>query len=218
MLERYQGRWIRLTAEDGTVLEGTAEVFPSGYGLQELGWGEESLQLGETLLFRSQIRSIRTAEEAAPPAVDREGLMARLLEGPFLLADHLPRPVPREAGGRVFALERYFSRPDGAGALRRRFAELLLRLNCYWSMEVSFDACAHWTRDPEPEDFLRRTEALAGEDFLRVLYPGPGAMADLEAGELSLTLYAPDETFAETARALAGAAGLFLRPGEDAEI
>jgi hypothetical protein len=47
MLLRYDGKKVRLTDEDGSVFTGTAEVFPSGYGLHEFDRAEESIRLGD---------------------------------------------------------------------------------------------------------------------------------------------------------------------------
>ena len=58
MLFRYQDKEIRITTEDGSVFTGTAEVFPSGYGLHEFGRGEEGIQLDDVIVFKSDIRII----------------------------------------------------------------------------------------------------------------------------------------------------------------
>lgn len=73
MLFRYQNKEIRVTTEDGSVFTGIAEVFPSGYGLHEFGREEESIQLDDVILFRSDIRSIEELPKAAPEAADPRG-------------------------------------------------------------------------------------------------------------------------------------------------
>ena len=55
MLQRYQGKELRVTTEDGAVFTGIAEVYPSGYGLHEFGREEESIQLGDVTLFRFNV-------------------------------------------------------------------------------------------------------------------------------------------------------------------
>ena len=75
MLFRYQDKEIRVTTEDGSVFTGVAEVFPSGYGLHEFGREEESIQLGDVILFKSDIRSIEElsvlADELACSGISR---------------------------------------------------------------------------------------------------------------------------------------------------
>ncbi len=63
-----------------------------------------------------------------------------LLQTPYWIVDILPEQVPENADGQYFSVERYFLRPARRRALRRRYAELLLRLNCYEDMAVSFDS------------------------------------------------------------------------------
>ena len=44
MLLRYQDKEVRITAVDGSVFTGIAEVLPSGYGLHEFDREEEEIQ------------------------------------------------------------------------------------------------------------------------------------------------------------------------------
>ena len=67
--------------------------------------------------------------------------------------DILPEQVPADAAGQYFAVERCFLRPERIFPLRRKYAELLLRLNCYADMAVSFNSCASWETNPDPETF-----------------------------------------------------------------
>ena len=213
MLSRFEGREIRVTAEDGTVFTGTAEVFPSGYGLHEFGREEECLRLGDVILFRSDIRRIEDLTKPAPGSGDPrrfDELMGALLEGPYWIVDILPEQVSADAGGQYFAVERYFLQPERIRPLRRKFAEILLRLNCYCDMAVSFDACASWETDPDPETFAARTETLSGNDFLRAVFPGQNAMIDYDRNDTYLTVYDPDAALLDKVRALAAAEGLFV--------
>lgn len=136
--------------------------------------------------------------------------MNALLKEPCWIADLLPRQVPGDRAGRYFAVERYFRRPERRASLRRKQGELLLRLNCYADMVVSWDGCESWETNPEPEDFVRRLETVADSAFLRVLFPERETMADLDPGDTWMTVYSRDPAFLETFRQLAAAAGLFL--------
>ena len=64
MLERYDGKKVRLITEDGSVLTGKAEFCSSGWGLDTFGREEESLRLGIYQLFESDIRSVEPLEES----------------------------------------------------------------------------------------------------------------------------------------------------------
>ena len=43
VLSRFDHKRVEITAEDGSVCTGTAEVYPSGYGLHEFDRAEESI-------------------------------------------------------------------------------------------------------------------------------------------------------------------------------
>ena len=63
----YEGKLVRVTDQEGRKITGTAVSFPSGYGLHEYNREEDGLQVGEYVLFKSQIAQIEcrpTYEEA----------------------------------------------------------------------------------------------------------------------------------------------------------
>ena len=220
MLNRYQNKKIKVTTEDGAEFTGIADVFPSGYGLHEFDRAEESIQLDDVIVFKSDIRKIEELSDAAPDEADArrfDEMMGELLEGPYWIVDILPEQVSADAGGQYFAVERYYLQPERIRALRRRYAEILLRLNCYYDMAVSFDSCASWETNPDPEAFAERVVGLSGNDFLRVVFAEQNAMIDCEPEETYLTVYDPDAALQPLLTALAAAEGFFIwsPPQED---
>ena len=220
MLNRYQNKRIKVTTEDGTEFTGIADVFPSGYGLHEFDRAEEGIQLDDVIVFKSDIRRIEELSDAASDQADArrfDEMMGELLEGPYRIVDILPEQVSADAGGQYFAVERYFLQPERIRALRRRYAEILLRLNCYYDMTVSFDSCASWETNPDPEAFAERVVSLTGNDFLRAVFAEQNAMIDCEPEETYLTVYDPDAALQPLLTALAAAEGFFVwsPPQED---
>ena len=212
-LHRYQDKKVRITTEDGAVFTGIAELFSSGYGLHEFDREEEGIELDDVILFKSDIRNIEELTETASGAVSPrrfDTLMGALLEGPYWIVDILPEQVSAEAAGQYFAVERYFLRPERIVPLRRKYAEILLRLNCYCDMAVSFDACASWETNPDPETFAARVTALSENEFLRAVLAGQNAMIDYDRNDTYLTVYDPGEALQDKVRALAAAEGLFV--------
>lgn len=213
MLHRYQDKEVRITTEDGSVFTGIAEVFPSGYGLHEFGREEEGIQLDDVILFKSDIQSIEELAKLAPEATDPrrfDNMMGELLEGPYWIVDILPEQVPADSKGQYFAVERYFLKPERIVPLRRKYAEILLRLNCYVDMAVSFDACASWETNPDPEAFAARVARLSGNEFLRAVFAEQNAMIDYDHNDTYLTVYDPGAALMDKIRSLAAAAGLFV--------
>ena len=142
-------------------------------------------------------------------------MIEKLLKGPYWIVDIFPAQVPAHAAEQYFAVEQYYLQPERISALRRKYAELLLRLNCYFDMAVSFDGCTSWETNPEPEAFAERLAELSGNDFFRAVFPVQNAMIDCAPEETWMTLYDPDAALLDFLRALAAAEGLFVwRPPE----
>lgn len=212
-LSRYQNKQVRITTGDGAVFTGIAEVLPSGYGLHEFDREEESIQLDDVILFKSDIKSIEELPESAYEAADPrrfDELMGKLLEGPYWIVDILPEQVSADAAGQYFAVERYFLQRSRIVPLHRKYAEILLRLNCYHDMAVSFDACASWETNPDPETFAERVAGLSGNEFLRAVFAEQYAMIDYDHNDTYLTVYDPGAALLDKVSALAAAEGLFL--------
>lgn len=212
-LQRYQDKAVRITTQDGTVFTGMGSVFPSGYGLHEFDREEEGIQLDDVILFKSDIRSVEelsktTSEAVSPRRYDDR--MGQLLEGPYWIVDILPEQVSADAAGQYFAVERYFLERSRIVPLRRKYAGILLRLNCYYDMTVSFDACMSWETNPDPEAFVERVAGLSGHDFLRAVFAEQNAMIDYDHNDTYLTVYDPDFALLDKVRALAAAEGLFV--------
>lgn len=160
-------------------------------------------------LNRYQNKQVRITTETADPR-RYDDLMGELLEGPYWIVDILPEQVSAHAAGQYFAVERYFLQPERIVPLRRKYAEILLRLNCYADMVVSFDSCASWETNPDPEAFAERVAGLAGNDFLRAVFAQQNAMIDYDHNDTYLTVYDSDTVLLDKVRALAAAEGLFV--------
>ncbi len=213
MLLRYQDKEVQITTVDGAVFTGIAEFFPSGYGLHELDREEEGVQLDDVVIFKSDIRTIEELSKTAPETADPrrfDDMMGALLEGPYWIVDILPEQVPADAAGQYFAVERYFLQRLRIVPLRRKYAEILLRLNCYYDMAVSFDSCMTWETNPDPEAFADRVAGLSGNDFLRAVFAEQNAMIDYDHNDTYLTVYDPDAALLDKLRALAAGSGLFV--------
>ena len=219
ILSRFENKRIEITTEDGSVFTGIAEVFPSGYGLHVFDRAEESILIDGLYIFKSDIRKIEILlenESSMIPVRQFDDLMGDLLEGPYWIVDILPEQVPKESRGQYFSVERYYLQPDRIQTLRRKYAEILLRLNCYFDMVVSFDSCESWEKNPDPEIFTNRLISLSGNGFLRAVFEAEPAMVDIEHDDTYMTVYDPNLQLMEKMRMLAVAEGLFIwKPSEN---
>ena len=127
---------------------------------------------------------------------------------PYCIIDILPEQVPSDSPGRYFEVERYFrSRLD---KIIRKFADFLLKLNCYCELEVSRD-CETFSGDIAPEDlecFLLETNASPYPLYIRVNHTD--ALFAYAGDEHYLTLYEPDRELLRLVHQLAQSEGLFV--------
>ncbi len=128
-----------------------------------------------------------------------------LLEKPCWVVDILPERVPEGSPGQFFAVEAYYLRPERLAGIRRKFTDLLLKLNCYDQLRIVTE---EGTEAPSPEELDRRI-AEGNEDLLFLL--SGDALVTLNRDDIYLSVYGPDETLLERIGKLAAAEGLFLR-------
>ena len=146
--------------------------------------------------------------------MDKEKLIEELLEKPCLVVDFLPEQVPAGSPGQYFAVDDYFLKTPQLAVLHRQFAEILLKLNGYDDMSVSFDGGETWETNPDPEDFAERVTGLSGGAYLRVLFEARGVMIDLDAGDFYMAVFGAEKALTDRLRKLSAAEGLFFRSPE----
>ncbi len=138
--------------------------------------------------------------------------MEELLNKPYWVVDFLPRQVPAKSGGQFFAVEEYYLRSP----LRRRFAEVLLKLNCYYEARVCEPETEKWQVNPPPERLF--AWIAENEKDLRVLLPAEDTLITVNRDDLYMTVYGPSRDVLELLRPLSAAAGLFLwQPPQEGE-
>ncbi len=139
-----------------------------------------------------------------------------LIEKPYWIVDILPKQVPADAGGQYFKVEKYYL--ERLPLIRRKYAGLLRKLNCYFDMEMSRD-CEEWVGNPEPAAFDQWADDNGSEASLAVslsviLKPVDTLMV-MERDSTFMTVYNLTEEVLEIIRQLAAAEGLFVWQPED---
>lgn len=133
----------------------------------------------------------------------------------YWIIDILPKQVPAASAGQYFKVERYFlSRLD---EISRKFALILIRLNCYYDLQVSTDG-ETWRKNESPEDLAHLfEESIASHSPLSILVGSDEALITFSGDDHYMTLYNPDEEILELVRQCAGAEGLFVWGPKQAE-
>lgn len=134
-----------------------------------------------------------------------------LFETPASVVDVFPFQVPAARMRQYAPVERWLCGKPQILELYRRFADLLLKLNCYSDLWVYLPEADDWQPTPEPESLVDLITSRAERGDLVFLFPDENALFSLNGGDLYLSFYDPDRRLCETVRALAAAEGLFVR-------
>ena len=131
-----------------------------------------------------------------------------LLSKPFWVIDILPAQVPEKSAGRFFAVEKYYLQQPLMADLHRRFADILLKLNCYSDLLVSFSGSDQQVCNPEPE--LLVSWIVSEQKDLCIVLPEENTLITLNHDDTCMTVFNPPESLLDRIRSLAAANGLFL--------
>ena len=83
----------------------------------------------------------------------QDDIFDSLLQTPVHIIDILPQQVPKGFGGQYFAIEEYLLQDAQRLPLFRRFASLVLKLNCYYDLDVRLGES--WQKNPKPEELVK---------------------------------------------------------------
>lgn len=133
-----------------------------------------------------------------------------ILEKPYWIMDILPMQVPANSGGQYFKVEQYYLKR--MLLLSQKYANVLLKLNCYHDLEVSND-CSEWVRNPEPDAMVAQVvdcmSEESAESHLYILLP-PETLMTLERDCTYMTIYNATAEHIALLRQLAAAEGLYV--------
>ena len=148
-------------------------------------------------------------EPEAKEAAGLDEMIEALLNKPYSVIDILPERVPEDSAGQYFAVERYYLQPPMITDIRRRFADVLLKLNCYSNFRVFFPDSGRSAVNPPPEQLVSRI--VAEQKDLCIILPEEDALITLNHDDTYMTVYNPPEPLLNRLGSLVSACGLFLR-------
>lgn len=140
--------------------------------------------------------------------IDRDALVEALLEQDYDLIDVLPKQVSADAAAEYFAVEEVLSSGPHHADLTDRFVRVLLKLMCYWPVEVWHE---EWLGAPGPTEVEALVRDLMGRRAGTMNVLVNGALVLLNGDDLYMTVYGASEELRETLSALAASEGLFYR-------
>ena len=138
--------------------------------------------------------------------------LEELFTKPYWVVDILPEQVPEYSDGQYSAVEQYYLREPQLSVLRKKFFEIILKLNCYYDISVLTDP-----EDEEAAELNPRPEELyglfVGENAAKCVMVVVGSENTLivsNEDDTYMTIYNPTEHLLGLMRHIAGAEGLFV--------
>lgn len=130
-----------------------------------------------------------------------------LLTKPCWIVDILPKQVPANSGGQYFTIEKHFLSSPHVDAIYHKFANVLLKLNCYVDIMVFQINEEAWVENPAP-DCLERM--VLERKPLFVVIKQSQAMLSITGDDHNMTLYGPDEETLQLISSITSAEGLYV--------
>lgn len=174
---------------------------------------EKSRRVQEKLGFRYQWTSeevpVRQMGEVREGYVNlltkTEWRIDRLLETPYWIIDILPKQVPKNSPGQYPSVEQFFLK---SYVIAEKKTEILLKLNCYYDLQIVTEK--EELTNPAPEVLAN----LIRTDCFNILVSNALMATDFQ--DTYMTLYNPDNNLLSLVRQLAASAGLFVWKPEGA--
>lgn len=127
------------------------------------------------------------------------------LDKPYWIIDILPKRVPASCGGQYFAIEKFFLSSPQVDEIYRKFACVLIILNCYHDIAVQDNDL--WIKNPTPAALEK---LVLERKPLNLLVDRNQAMISITGDDHYMTLYGPGKDLLELTTAIAAAQGLHV--------
>ncbi|QAT42990.1 hypothetical protein [Aminipila luticellarii] len=133
-----------------------------------------------------------------------------LLNASCYVIDILPQRVKKESEGQYFAIEEFFFQPAELDRLNRRFAHILLKLNCYYDFQVSYHD--QWNKNPSPQELVDWIFQCMEDKkkCMNILIEKENTLIMVNGDDLYMSLYNPSHELLTLIEKLTGAEGLFI--------
>ena len=132
------------------------------------------------------------------------------LDKPYWVIDILPKQVSADSRGQYFRIEKYFLEHPQIDNIYRKFTNILLKLNCYEDIDVSYDG-EDWITNPTPHE-LEATllKCMADKHLFYVFLKSADVLITVSGDDTYMTVYNPTEEVLELIGSLADSEGLFV--------
>ena len=133
-----------------------------------------------------------------------------IMERPYWVIDILPKRVPENSEGQYFKVEQYYLTEPYITALREKFLEIILKLSCYYAINISTDCGDNWIDTPDPDTLEKNIMNCVGANSLYISTSSPECLITIDGCDTYMTVYDPDNELIDILKPLTDAAGLFM--------
>ena len=132
------------------------------------------------------------------------------LNNPYWVIDILPKQVPADGKGQYFRIEKFFLEHPQIDNIYRKFTNILLKLNCYEDINVSYDG-EDWITNPAPHELeAALLKCMADKQMLYIILKSADVLITVSGDDTYMTVYNPTEEVLELIRSLACSEGLIV--------
>ncbi len=140
-----------------------------------------------------------------------EGIdIEKLLDTAYWIIDILPEQVPADSAGQYFAVEQYFLSADRKKMIHQKYADIFLKLNCYYDLLVSEDYGENWEKNPDPERLVLTVTGGNPTREVYVLLEEENALIILDKTDTNMTVYNAQDILLKRIKALVSGEGLYI--------
>ena len=134
----------------------------------------------------------------------------KIMESTYCIIDILPKRVPDDRCAAYSKVERYYLSESQINALRRKQAEIIIKLSCYYDIQLSIDNGENFSKSAIPDDIEKQFIACVGTKSLYIWTESPECLITIDGCDTYMTFYSSDNEMAELLVQLVGSVGLFL--------
>ncbi len=134
-------------------------------------------------------------------------------EKEFWVIDFLPERVPYDSQGRFFDVESLYLMGENYEGIRKKFADIALRLYCYYDIELYENENEEGESNLDPMQL--QWTILSNSYELCLLFGEGEGLLTIGIDDTHMTLYAPSKRLLRLAGRIAEAQGLFIWQPED---
>ncbi|MBQ1522354.1 MAG: hypothetical protein IIZ74_06285 [Erysipelotrichaceae bacterium] len=131
-----------------------------------------------------------------------------LLDSPYCVIDFLPYQVPARSAGQFFAVEELYMSKSHYPELLHKFADIMLKLNCFYDFKVYRNDSSRGYLNPKPESLEKWL--MENPTILNILINEENTLLSFTSDSTCMTLYNPSATVLKYVQTLAAANGLFV--------